>query len=147
MGDIGVNWHCSEDGSYLVYSKNSSLSKTTKVVPESNTFQRDAQGADYPEFKERYVCKAEIKGLDLYTTYYYQIVCGSTKSEIYTFNTGLDSKTTKFAWLSDTQTGTSNYNMVPCCCHKRNFIKRSNISKETIPLRFLSTTVCNIASN
>lgn len=112
MGDIGVNWHCSEDGSYLVYSKNSSLSKTTKVVPESNTFQRDAQGADYPEFKERYVCKAEIKGLDLYTTYYYQIVCGSTKSEIYTFNTGLDSKTTKFAWLSDTQTGTSNYNMV-----------------------------------
>ena len=112
MGDIGVNWHCSEDGSYLIYSKNSSLSKTTKVVPESTTFQRDAQGTDYPEFKERYVCKAEIKGLDLYTTYYYQIVCGSTKSEIYTFNTGLDSKTTKFAWLSDTQTGTSNYNMV-----------------------------------
>ena len=112
MGDNGVNCHWSEDGSYLVCSKNSSLSKNTKVMPESNTFQRDAQGDDYPEFKERYVCKAEIKGLDLYTTYYYQIVCGSTKSEIYTFNTGLDSKTTKFAWLSDTQTGTSNYNMV-----------------------------------
>ena len=112
MGDIGVNWHCSADGSYLVYSKNSSLSKTTKVMPESHTFQRDAQGSEYPEFKERYICKADIKGLDLYTTYYYQICCGSTKSEVYSFNTGLDSKTTKFAWLTDTQTGTSNYNMV-----------------------------------
>ena len=112
MGDIGVNWHCSEDGSYLVYSKNSSLNKTTKVIPESTTFQRDAQGDDYPEFKERYVCKADIKGLDLYTTYYYQIVCGSTRSEVYSFNTGLNSKTTKFAWMSDTQTGVSNYGMV-----------------------------------
>ena len=112
MGDIGVNWHCSEDGSYLVYSKNSSLNKTTKVIPESTTFQRDAQGDDYPEFKERYVCKADIKGLDLYTTYYYQIVCGSTRSEVYSFNTGLNSKTTKFAWMSDTQTGASNYGMV-----------------------------------
>ena len=112
MGDIGVNWHCSVDGSYLVYSKNSSLSKSTKVMPESHTFQRDAQGSDYPEFQERYVCKADIKGLDLYTTYYYQICCGSTKSEIYTFNTGVDKKVTKFAWMSDTQTGATNYSMV-----------------------------------
>lgn len=112
MDQMGISWHSTNKGSYLLYSKSSSMSGATKVMPEEHTFQRDAQGADYPAFGERYVCNVTLKGLDLYKTYYYQVCSGSKKTDVYKFNTGLDDEVTRFAWLTDTQTGAGQYTNV-----------------------------------
>ena len=118
MDQIGISWHSNDKGSYLLYSKNSSLNNATKVMPDEHTWKRDHTEADYPKFQERYVCNVNLKNLDLYQTYYYQICSGSKKTEVFKFNTGLDKTTTKFAWLTDTQTYVNNYNMVQTFLNK-----------------------------
>ena len=118
MDQIGISWHSNDKGSYLLYGKNSSLNNATKVTPDEHTWRRDHTEKDYPKFQERYVCNVNLENLDLYQTYYYQICSGSKKTEIFKFNTGLDKKVTKFAWLTDTQTYVDNYNRVQMFLNK-----------------------------
>lgn len=111
MDQIGINYHTRIEGSYILYSTDAKLNNAKKAMPEVHEWSREAQG-DYPAFEKRYVCKVNLTGLKLYTTYYYQVVAGSSKSEIYTFNTGKTETTTQFAWVTDSQTYDNGYNQV-----------------------------------
>ncbi len=110
MDQIGINYHTKIEGSYILYGTNSDLKMAKKVMPEVTEWSRPA--GDYEAFEKRYVCKVNLTGLDLYTTYYYQVCAGKEKSDIYKFNTGLNENTTQFAWVTDSQTMDKSYNMV-----------------------------------
>lgn len=111
MDQIGINYHTRIEDSYVLYSTDAKLNNAKKATPDVHEWDRAAQG-DYPAFEKRYVCKVNLTGLNLYTTYYYQVVAGSTKSDIYTFNTGKTENTTQFAWITDSQTYDNGYNQV-----------------------------------
>lgn len=111
MDQIGINYHTRIEGSYVLYGTDAKLNNAKKATPEVSQWSREAHG-DYPAFEQRYVCKVNLTGLKLYTTYYYQVVAGSSKSEIYTFNTGKTETTTQFAWITDSQTYDNGYNQV-----------------------------------
>lgn len=112
MDQIGINYHTKYEGSYVIYGTDASLKKFTKVDPEVYEWEREATGDDYPAFEKRYVCKVNLSGLKLYTTFYYQIIAGNEKSEICKFNTGLNETVTTFAWITDSQTFTNGYDKV-----------------------------------
>ena len=106
----GINYHCTSDGSYVIYGTSSTLSTFTKAETTSKLWGME-QDPDDPEtgFAERYVCKANLSGLTSNTTYYYQIISGDNKSEIKSFKTTRDSGSTNVLLLSDTQSASLNY--------------------------------------
>ena len=110
MDQIGINYHTRIEGSYVMYGTDSKLNMAKKALPEVHEWERAA--TDYDAFEKRYVCSVNLTGLKLYTTYYYQVVAGATKSDIYTFNTGKSESTTQFAWVTDSQTYDNGYNQV-----------------------------------
>ncbi|MBQ8292412.1 MAG: metallophosphoesterase [Bacilli bacterium] len=111
MDKIGINYHTRYADSYVIYGTDSSLKKFTKVTPEVHEWEREVKG-DYPAFEKRYVCSVNLSGLKLYTTYYYQVIAGSEKSDICKFNTGLNESVTTFAWITDSQTYDNGYDKV-----------------------------------
>ena len=111
MDQVGINYHTRIEGSYILYGTDAKLNGAKKAMPEVHEWERAQQG-DYPAFEKRYVCSVNLTGLKLYTTYYYQVVAGATKSDIYTFNTGKNETTTQFAWITDSQTYDNGYNQV-----------------------------------
>lgn len=108
---VGINYHCTEDNSYLIYGtslsgKEISNPKQVQVTstPWSYTsnFMNDAE-IGYT-FNERYVCKAQLTNLDANTTYYYQAISGTTKSGIQSFTTTSTTGSKKsFLFLTDIQ--------------------------------------------
>lgn len=106
----GINYHCNLDGSYVIFSKSSSLTDTIKVEPTVSKWHIDQ--SEYDEntgFGERNVCKAVLTGLEADTTYYYQIICGSEKSNVYSFKTGGNNSNSSVLFLTDTQSSSTNY--------------------------------------
>ena len=106
----GINYHCNLDGSYVIFSKSSSLTDATKVEPTVSKWHIDQ--SEYDEntgFGERNVCKAVLTGLEADTTYYYQIICGSEKSDVYSFKTGGNNSNSSVLFLTDTQSSSTNY--------------------------------------
>lgn len=107
--ELGINYHTDLADSYVNYSTSSAMSNPTKVVPTVTTWKIDQMENDAETgFPERFVCKANLTGLTPCTTYYFQVVAGSEKSEIYKTNTGTTSST-RFAWITDTQSFGTGY--------------------------------------
>ncbi len=105
----GISYHCNLDGSYVIFGTSSSLTSSTKVMPTSNIWGVEPDADDTSTgFEERYVCRAQLTGLSANTTYYYQIICGSEKSSVYSFKTG-STGTNSVLFLTDTQSANTNY--------------------------------------
>lgn len=103
--NVGVNYHCNFDNSYVIYSTNSTLENSIKVESTSELWSVDKLDIDSATgFSERYVCSARLENLSPNTKYYYQIVANGEKSDIYTFSTE-NAKTSKhdIILLADTQ--------------------------------------------
>lgn len=101
----GINYHCDEDGSYVIYGTNANLA-TYETAQSTSTLWSVEQNPDDVNtgFAERYVCKATLTNLLPATRYYYQIVLGSEKSKVYNFKTPAnDGSSTSFLFLTDTQ--------------------------------------------
>lgn len=101
---VGINYHCDEDGSYVIYGTDSTLNSYTKVESTSTLWgiEQDPDDAE-TGFTNRYVCKANLTGLNEETTYYYQIVVGNEASDIKSFKTAPASGSSSFLFLTDTQ--------------------------------------------
>ncbi len=108
---VGINYHCSEDGSYVIYSKTSdgkTIANPIKVEANSTLWHMDAYTSSDAEsgygFSERYVCKATLTRLDANTKYYYQVVSGDSVSNIQSFTTtGTNKDNKSFLFLTDIQ--------------------------------------------
>ncbi len=112
---IGINYHCSEDNSYVLYGTSKSgntISNPTKVEATSTlwSYESTYSGSGTPDnekgykFAERYVCKANLTNLLPNTTYYYQAVSATASSEIQTFTTtSNDASRKSFLFLTDIQ--------------------------------------------
>lgn len=100
----GINYHCSEDGSYVIYGTDSSLSSYNTVQSVSKVWgiEQDPDDAE-TGFADRYVCKANLTGLQEDTTYYYQVISGTNKSDVLSFVTPKASGSNSILFLTDTQ--------------------------------------------
>lgn len=106
----GVNYHCNLDGSYVIYSTSSTLANATKVEPTVSKWHIDKSEFDENTgFGERNVCKAVLTGLQADTVYYYQIICGNEKSDVYSFKTSGSNSNSSVLFLTDTQSSSTNY--------------------------------------
>lgn len=98
----GINYHCDEDGSYVMYG--TSLSSMQKAETVSKQWSVEQSSNDESTgFAPRYVCKAQLTNLLPDTTYMYYVVVGSEQSETQTFKTGRASGATSVLFLTDTQ--------------------------------------------
>lgn len=105
----GINYHCNLDGSYVIYGTNKSLSTFTQVESTSNFWEVEQNPDDTSTgFDGRYVCHATLTNLEPSTTYYYQIICGTEKSDVYSFKTG-STTTNSVLFLTDTQSASTTY--------------------------------------
>lgn len=102
----GVNYHCDEDNSYVMYG--SSLSAMQKAETTSTLWSVEQNSDDENTgFSPRYVCKAKLENLLPDTTYYYYVVVGSEQSDTRTFKTGKASGSTSVLFLTDTQSAST----------------------------------------
>lgn len=117
---VGINYHCTEDNSYLIYGtalSGENIANPIQVEVTSTlwSYQSDFAGSGTPDyekgykFEERYVCKAQLTNLLANTTYYYQAISNSSKSDIQSFTTTTtDASRKSFLFLTDIQSsGTS----------------------------------------
>lgn len=105
---VGISYHCSVDGSYVVYGTKVSgdeIVSATKVETSSTLWGLDQIGTDTASgMEDRYVCKANLTGLAPNTKYYYQAVSGTTVSNIQSFTTtSTDGSEKNFFFLTDIQ--------------------------------------------
>lgn len=112
---VGINYHCTENNSYLIYGTSTNgneIVNPTRVDVTSTlwSYQSDYNGTGTPDyekgyvFEERYVCKGQLTNLKANTTYYYQAVSGSSKSDIQYFTTTNNNASKKsFLFLTDIQ--------------------------------------------
>lgn len=105
---IGINYHCSSNNSYLIYgtsTKDNEIVFPIKITPSSTLWGMEQLNNDTKSgMPERYVCKANLTGLSPNTTYYYQVICGTTKSNIQSFTTTNNDNSKKtFYFLTDIQ--------------------------------------------
>lgn len=103
--NIGINYHCNFDNSYVVYSTNQNLSNSQKVESTSKLWSAEKLEIDSSTgFPERYVCSARLENLKPNTKYYYQVVANGEKSNIYSFSTeNNNSRKHDILLLADTQ--------------------------------------------
>ena len=90
---VTVNYHCSDKNSYVLYTKakDSAFRKAVKVEPVSvlwstRGIEKTAKETTFYTM-ERYVCSAEISGLEANTRYIYKIVTEGAESEVHSFVT------------------------------------------------------------
>ena len=85
---VGINYHCNNEGSYVIYGTDKYLSKFETVTPTENYWGAEQKETDSSTgFPNRYVCSAELTNLKANTTYYYRIVSGTEYSKIRSFKT------------------------------------------------------------
>ena len=94
---VGISWHSSKSGSYLMYLKEG----TTEVIelkPNEEYWSIEESYMSDPYQNKRYVCTVDLTNLDSNTKYYYKIISGDVSSNVYTFKTANDSN--KYTFLS-----------------------------------------------
>lgn len=87
---MGINYHCSEESSYVQYSTTSSFSQDTTLTADavSTLWGAEENSSDSNTgFSDRYVCKVNLTDLKENTQYYYRVCAGSSKSSTYSFKT------------------------------------------------------------
>ncbi len=107
--EVGINYHASGKGSYVLYTSNSTFANATKSIPTETLFSKSAINNETATvWKERYVCKVSLKDLSPNTKYYYKVVLNSTESAINTFTTTSKTGTdNKFIFATDIHASTS----------------------------------------
>lgn len=90
---VTVNYHCSGKNSYVLYTKAKDIAfrKAVKVEPESvlwstRGIEKTAKETTFYT-RERFVCTAEISGLEANTKYIFKIVSDEAQSDVYSFVT------------------------------------------------------------
>lgn len=103
--NVGVNYHCKYESSYVIYGTDQKLLNSEKVDSTSELWGTDQIGNDTNTgFDDRYVCTARLTGLTPNTKYYYQIVANDQKSSIYSFKTAPNNNSNKeIILLADSQ--------------------------------------------
>lgn len=88
---VGINYHSDLADSYISYSTNSSMANPIRVdVNETEWLIPTSDTDEQTGFTKRYVCQANLTNLSKATTYYYQVISGSEKSEVYSFLSATD---------------------------------------------------------
>ena len=91
----GINYHCTEKGSYVLFGTSNKLANAKKVMPTETEFEKPTLATDSNTgYVKRYICKATLTDLQPGKTYYYKVVIGNEESEIQSFKS-LTSDTTK----------------------------------------------------
>lgn len=91
----GINYHCTEKGSYVLFGTSNKLANAKKVMPTETEFEKPTLATDSNTgYVKRYICKATLTDLQPAKTYYYKVVIGNEESEIQSFKS-LTSDTTK----------------------------------------------------
>lgn len=132
---VGINYHCTEDNSYLIYGtylSGNEISNPKKVEVTSTPWSYASSFMDDAEkgyaFSERYVCKAQLTNLEANTTYYYQAISGTTKSSIQSFTTtGTNASKKSFLFLTDIQSSGGSFK------NAENLIQAIETSSNTTP--------------
>ncbi len=102
----GVNYHCDEDGSYVMYG--TTLSSMQKAETSSTLWSVEQNPDDEATgFSPRYICKAQLVDLLPDTTYMYYVMVGNEQSETRTFRTGKERGSTSVLFLTDTQSAST----------------------------------------
>lgn len=102
---VGINYHCNNEGSYVIYGTDKNLVDFEKVMPIESVFSIEQSSTDSSTgFASRFVCKAELTNLKQNTKYYYRIISGTEKSKIRSFTTAKqESGKHDILFLADTQ--------------------------------------------
>lgn len=91
----GINYHCTEKGSYVLFGTSNKLANAKKVMPTETEFEKPTLATDSNTgFVKRYICKATLTDLQPAKTYYYKVVIGNEESEVQSFKS-LTSDTAK----------------------------------------------------
>lgn len=91
----GINYHCTEKGSYVLFGTSNKLANAKKVMPTETEFEKPTLATDDSTgFVKRYICKATLTNLQPAKTYYYKVVIGNEESEVQSFKS-LTSDTAK----------------------------------------------------
>lgn len=93
---MGINYHCSEESSYVQYSTTQAFTKDTTLTQDavSTLWSKDVDPSDSKTgFEERYVSRVNLTNLQENTQYYYRVVAGSSISSTYSFKTHSASST------------------------------------------------------
>jgi len=92
---VGINYHCTEKGSYVLFGTSNKLANAKKVMPTETEFEKPTLATDSNTgFVKRYICKATLTDLQPAKTYYYKVVIGNEESEVQSFKS-LTSDTAK----------------------------------------------------
>ena len=94
---VGISWHSSKSGSYLIYQKEEST-EVIEVEPNEEYWSIEESYMSDPYQSKRYVCTVDLTNLDSNTKYYYKIISGDVSSNVYTFKTANNSN--KYTFLS-----------------------------------------------
>ena len=109
----GINYHCTETGSYVLYGTNKSITpaNSKRVFPTETEFEKPTLSTDEDTgFTKRYVCKATLTNLKPSTTYYYKVVAGKEESEVQSFkSTSLDTSKKSLMLLADIHASSETY--------------------------------------
>lgn len=93
---MGINYHCSEESSYVQYSTTTAFTKDTTLTQDavSTLWSKEVDSSDSNTgFEERYVSRVNLTNLQENTQYYYRVVAGSSISSTYSFKTHSASST------------------------------------------------------
>ena len=93
---MGINYHCSEESSYVQYSTTTAFTKDTTLTQDavSTLWSKEVDSSDSNTgFEERYVSRVNLTNLQENTQYYYRVVAGSSTSSTYSFKTHSASST------------------------------------------------------
>lgn len=93
---MGINYHCSEESSYVQYSTSQSFTKDTTLTQEavSTLWSKEVDSSDSKTgFEARYVSRVNLTNLKENTQYYYRVVAGTSTSTTYSFKTHSASST------------------------------------------------------
>lgn len=83
---VGISWHCKKSGSYLLYKKEEDINfKKVEPLEEYWSIEESYMKDSYEN--KRYVCSANLKGLEPDTRYIYRIISGKHSSANLSFKT------------------------------------------------------------
>lgn len=105
---ITINYHCKDKNSYIILSKDINFNSFNKFFPLESLWSTKKIKNSSPNSlfqQERYVCYKTIDNLEPNTKYYFKIICGNYKSDIYNFYTLNKMLPLEIISIADTQYG------------------------------------------
>lgn len=95
---VGISWHSSKSGSYLIYQKEGTT-EVIEVKPSEEYWSIEESYISDPYQNKRYVCTIDLTNLEPNSKYYYKIISGDVSSDILSFTTA-NNLSSKYTFLS-----------------------------------------------